>query len=45
VEGAKRNDVRNPNDNRWRSRWNSDNQPHTEINWTPNPPWINTLDQ
>jgi prepilin-type processing-associated H-X9-DG protein len=24
VEGAKRNDVRNPNDTRWRSRWNND---------------------
>jgi len=45
VEGAKRNDVRNPNDNRWRSRWNSDNQPHNEVTWTANPPWINTLDQ
>jgi len=45
VEGAKRNDARNPNDMRWRSRWNSDNQPHTEITWNPNPPWVNTLDQ
>ena len=45
VEGLKRNRVRNPNDNYWRSRWNSDNQPHLEINWNPNPPWINSLDQ
>jgi prepilin-type N-terminal cleavage/methylation domain-containing protein len=45
VEGVKRNFVRNPNDYRWRSRWNSDNQPHLEINWNPNPPWINSLDQ
>jgi len=45
VEGAKRNDVRNPNDDRWRRRWNGDNQPHYEITWTANPPWINTLDQ
>ena len=28
-----------------RSRWNSDNQPHNEINWAPNPVWINSLDQ
>ena len=45
VEGAKRNDVRNPNDYRWRSRWNSDGQPHLEITWAANPPWINNLDQ
>jgi prepilin-type N-terminal cleavage/methylation domain-containing protein/prepilin-type processing-associated H-X9-DG protein len=45
VETPKRNDVRNPNDSRWRSRWNSDNQPHNEINWAPNPVWINSLDQ
>ncbi len=45
VEGVKRNFVRNPNDNYWRSRWNSDNQPHLEITWTANPPWINTIDQ
>jgi prepilin-type N-terminal cleavage/methylation domain-containing protein/prepilin-type processing-associated H-X9-DG protein len=45
VESPKRNDVRNPNDSRWRSRWNSDNQPHNEITWTANPPWINSLDQ
>jgi prepilin-type N-terminal cleavage/methylation domain-containing protein len=45
VETPRRNDVRNPNDTRWRSRWNNDNQPHTAITWTANPPWINTLDQ
>lgn len=45
VESPRRNDVRNPNDQRWRSRWNSDNQPHMEISWNANPPWINTLDQ
>jgi prepilin-type processing-associated H-X9-DG protein len=45
VETPKRNDIRNPNDYRWRSRWNSDNQPHLEVTWTANPPWINTLDQ
>jgi prepilin-type N-terminal cleavage/methylation domain-containing protein/prepilin-type processing-associated H-X9-DG protein len=45
VETPKRNDVRNPNDTRWRSRWNNDNQPHNGITWAANPPWINTLDQ
>jgi len=41
AEAAKRNDVRNPSDYRWRSRWSSDYQPHTEISWTAN----STLDQ
>jgi len=45
VESPRRNDVRNPNDDRWRRRWNNDNQPHTGVSWTANPPWINTLDQ
>jgi len=45
VESPRRNDVRNPNDQRWRSRWNSDNQPHLEISWNANPPWVNTIDQ
>jgi prepilin-type N-terminal cleavage/methylation domain-containing protein len=45
VENAKRNDVRDPQNNLWRSRWNSDNQPHLEINWIPTPVWLNTLDQ
>jgi len=45
VVSPRRNDVRNPNDNVWRSRWNNDNQPHTSISWAANPPWINTLDQ
>jgi prepilin-type N-terminal cleavage/methylation domain-containing protein/prepilin-type processing-associated H-X9-DG protein len=45
VETPRRNDVRNPNDNRWRSRWNNDNQPHTSVTWAANPPWVNSLDQ
>jgi len=45
VETPRRNDVRNPNDTRWRSRWNNDHQPHTGTTWTANPSWINTLDQ
>jgi prepilin-type N-terminal cleavage/methylation domain-containing protein len=35
VENAKRNDVIDPGlDSVWRPRWNSDNQPHTEVTWT-----------
>jgi len=45
VQGVKRNVVRNPNDTLWRSRWNNDNQPHNNITWNANPPWLNTIDQ
>jgi prepilin-type N-terminal cleavage/methylation domain-containing protein len=45
AETVKRNDIRDPRNNLWRCRWNSDYQPHLEINWTPNPVWLNTLDQ
>jgi len=35
VESAKRSEVQDPNNNLWRARWNSDNDPHTEVaNWT-----------
>ena len=46
AEKPRRNDVINsaPN-NRWRSRWNSDNQPHNEVTWTVNAAWANQLDQ
>ena len=44
VEEPKRNDVRNPLNNYWRSRWNADNQPHPEASWTANPYWLNMLD-
>lgn len=30
VENPLRSDVINPNNDYWRSRWNNDNQPHTE---------------
>ena len=34
---AKRKDLIDPKrDNPWRSRWNNDNLPHNEINWTVN---------
>jgi len=45
VDKPRRNDVRNPLNNLWRCRWNSDYQHHPEANWTPNPVWLNTLDQ
>jgi len=45
VEGPRRNDVRDPNNNKWRTRWNSDGQPHMEINWPATTVWLNTLDQ
>jgi len=35
VEGPRRNDAINPNDNTWRARWNNDNDPHLEVpNWS-----------
>jgi len=37
AESARRKDVIDPNNSFWRSRWNNDNDPHTEINWTVNP--------
>jgi prepilin-type N-terminal cleavage/methylation domain-containing protein len=37
VEGPKRYDVIDPNNNIWRARWNNDNNPHTEVTWTI--PW------
>lgn len=45
VESPRRNDVIDPKrDNPWRSRWNNDNQPHNEYNWTINPSWANQID-
>jgi prepilin-type N-terminal cleavage/methylation domain-containing protein/prepilin-type processing-associated H-X9-DG protein len=37
AESAVRNDVINPNNSQWRSRWNNDNQPHFEVSWFINP--------
>jgi prepilin-type processing-associated H-X9-DG protein len=34
VEAPRRSDVIDPNNNLWRSRWNNDNNPHTESTWT-----------
>jgi prepilin-type N-terminal cleavage/methylation domain-containing protein len=44
AEEPRRNDVRNPQNNFWRSRWDSDNQPHLGVNWIVNPSWLNDLD-
>ncbi len=36
VENPVRNDVIDPNNQTWRSRWNNDNKPHLEVKWTMN---------
>ncbi|HYG35821.1 MAG TPA: DUF1559 domain-containing protein [Clostridia bacterium] len=34
IESPRRKDVIDPSlDNRWRSRWNNDNQPHNDLSW------------
>ncbi len=38
VESPKRNDVIDPNNPGWRARWNIDNDPHNEVNWSW--PWL-----
>ena len=35
-EAARRKDVIDPTSDSWRRRWNNDNKPHPEINWTVN---------
>lgn len=35
-ESARRKDVIDPKNDRWRRRWNNDNQTHPEISWTVN---------
>lgn len=38
VDSPRRNDViDSKKDNIWRNRWNNDNKPHNEFNWTVNP--------
>jgi prepilin-type N-terminal cleavage/methylation domain-containing protein len=34
TETPRRRDLINPKNALWRARWNNDNQPHLEINWT-----------
>jgi prepilin-type N-terminal cleavage/methylation domain-containing protein/prepilin-type processing-associated H-X9-DG protein len=47
VDNPKRNDVRDPNNQLWRARWNNDNNPHmTDIpSWPSKPGWQDILDQ
>ncbi len=33
AEAARRRDVVNPADDKWRKRWNNDNEPHREFTW------------
>jgi prepilin-type N-terminal cleavage/methylation domain-containing protein/prepilin-type processing-associated H-X9-DG protein len=37
ADSARRKEVIDPNNTMWRARWNNDDDPHTEINWTVNP--------
>jgi prepilin-type processing-associated H-X9-DG protein len=37
ADSAKRHDVIDPKNDTWRRKWNRDNQPHYEVNWTINP--------
>ncbi len=34
ADSPKRKDVIDPKNAQWRARWNNDNKPHAEINWT-----------
>jgi len=46
VEKPRRNDVRDPNNVHWRTRWNNDNDAHMSYGlWISKPTWIDTLDQ
>jgi prepilin-type N-terminal cleavage/methylation domain-containing protein/prepilin-type processing-associated H-X9-DG protein len=44
AEGPKRKDVIDPGNFNWRSKWNNDNQPHPEFNWTVNAAQENRID-
>jgi prepilin-type processing-associated H-X9-DG protein len=33
AESARRQDIVDPNSEKWRRRWNNDNQPHYEYTW------------
>ena len=44
AESGRRKDVIDPGSRDWRSRWNNDNDPHNEINWTINPLQESALD-
>ena len=34
AESARRMDIVDPRNEKWRKRWNNDNEPHYEFNWT-----------
>jgi prepilin-type N-terminal cleavage/methylation domain-containing protein/prepilin-type processing-associated H-X9-DG protein len=44
AESARRKDIIDPANTLWRSRWNNDFQPHTEINWVVNPTLESRID-
>jgi prepilin-type N-terminal cleavage/methylation domain-containing protein/prepilin-type processing-associated H-X9-DG protein len=44
AEAPKRKDVVDPANQTWRARWNNDNLPHPEFNWTINPLQENRID-
>lgn len=37
AESARRQDIVDPANERWRRRWNNDNEPHWEYTWDPDP--------
>ncbi len=37
AESARRHDVIDPHNYKWRARWNNDDNPHLEVTWTVNP--------
>jgi prepilin-type processing-associated H-X9-DG protein len=45
AETALRKAVIDPANQQWRRRWNNDNNPHLEVNWTVNPTEANQIDQ
>jgi hypothetical protein len=45
AETALRKMVIDPANQQWRRRWNNDNNPHLEVNWTVNPTEANQIDQ
>jgi prepilin-type N-terminal cleavage/methylation domain-containing protein/prepilin-type processing-associated H-X9-DG protein len=44
AELAIRKDVIDPNNQYWRARWNNDNSPHLEVNWTVDPALESKID-
>jgi prepilin-type N-terminal cleavage/methylation domain-containing protein/prepilin-type processing-associated H-X9-DG protein len=44
AEAVIRNDVIDPNNAKWRARWNNDGDPHSTVTWTLNPAVINQVD-